>query len=160
MTETTHLRINLAAGEFELSGSPDFISQYDAVTRELLDRLTKTPVAPSAPAAAPAGAAASPAPVATADDVGAFGEVLHSLSSSATATDQILVAGWYIARSTSDGTFSTAEANKLLLEQGIKVANPSQSLKNCVGAKRAFKMGNRFKVSKTGETHIGSLRGH
>ena len=85
-----------------------------------------------------------------------FGEVLHTLSSKS-GTDQILLAGHYVAKSSADGTFSTVDAHKLLIEQGVKLSNASQSMKNNTSAKRAFKVGNRFKVAKSGLDHLKTL---
>ncbi len=88
-----------------------------------------------------------------------FGEAIHSLPKGSSGTDQILVAGYYAAAGSADGTFATSEANSLLVEQGIKLSNPSQSLKNGLAAKRVFKVGKRFKLSKTGEDSIRSFIG-
>jgi hypothetical protein len=71
----------------------------------------------------------------------------------------MLVAGWYVQQASADKTFSTGDANQLLLGQGIKLSNPSQSLKNAIGAKRVFKVGKGYKVSKTGEEHLKTLMG-
>jgi hypothetical protein len=88
-----------------------------------------------------------------------FGEVLHALPNKASGPDQMLVAGWYAQDGSTDNTFSTGEANQLLLGQSVKIANPSQSLKNAIAAKRVFKVGSRYRVSKIGEQHLHSLIG-
>ena len=56
-------------------------------------------------------------------------------------------------------TFATAEASKLLVEQGIKVSNPSQSLKNNMDGKKLFRVGNRFKISREGQDRVNDLLG-
>jgi hypothetical protein len=76
------------------------------------------------------------------------------LAKNASQSDKILLAGSFAAQGTGDKTFSTSEASALLVEQGIKLSNPSQSLKNNLAAKRVFKQGNRFRVSKIGEDHL------
>jgi hypothetical protein len=88
-----------------------------------------------------------------------FGEVLHSLPNSATGPDRMLLAGSYAQLASADNTFSTGEANQLLLGQGVKLSNPSQALKNAIAAKRVFKVGKRYRVSKSGEEHLKSLTG-
>jgi len=45
----------------------------------------------------------------------------------------------------------------LLIEQGVKLSNASQSLKNNVTAKRAFKVGSRYKVAKSGVDYLKTL---
>ena len=77
--------------------------------------------------------------------------------SSKSGTDQILLAGHYAAKVSSDGTFSTNDAHKLLIEQGVKLSNASQSMKNNLTAKRAFKVGGRFKIAKTGIDYLHAL---
>ena len=74
-----------------------------------------------------------------------------------TGTDQILVAGHYAAMNNAQQTFVTAEANKLLVEQSIKLANPSQSLKNNLNSKKVFKVGSRFKLSRDGIDRVNEL---
>jgi len=159
------IRISLATGELEVDGHQDFVSQYAESIAALLSRLieqgpTVVATVPAATAAASSGnltgnfgttAGGTSSPV---DEP--FGQVLHSLSSKS-GTDQILLAGYYHAKTTPDGTFSTNEAHKLLIEQGVKLSNASQSMKNNLAAKRAFKVGSRFKVAKAGLDYLVTL---
>jgi hypothetical protein len=154
------IRVSLSTGEVEIEGSEEFISQYAESIDQVLERLkTDGPVAPPPQqAAAPMGVAApaQAAPAGAPANEEPFGEVLHSLSSKS-GTDQILLAGYYVAKSAPDGTFSTTDAHSRLMEQGVKLSNASQSMKNNLNAKRVFKVGSRFKVSKTGVDHLNSL---
>lgn len=153
------IRVSLSTGELEIQGSEDFVSQYAESIQALLERMhTQGPVLPP-PQTQHAGSAAS-STVQTAsgpsgDDV-PFGEVLHSLTSK-TGTDQILLAGYYVSKGNSEGTFSTTEAHAKLIEQGVKLSNASQSMKNNLTAKRVFKVGSRFKVAKQGLDHLKTL---
>lgn len=152
-------RVNLSTGELEVAGSEAFVSQYAESIEALLERLlAQGPATPAAPAAAQPATPAyvgAPTPVSVATDE-PFGEVLHSLSSKS-GTDQILLAGLYVGKGRDDGTFSTVEAHQRLIEQGIKLSNASQSMKNNLNAKRVFKVGKGFKVSKQGVDHLKSL---
>lgn len=69
-----------------------------------------------------------------------------------------MLAGLYAQRQSADGTFTTGNANTLLVEQGVKLSNASQAMKGNADAKRAFRVAKRnWKVSKAGEEHLGSL---
>jgi len=159
-SEAARVRINLATGELEIEGSETFVSQYADPIASALERLLEN--GPSAPVAAPAAvaipvtAAASPAGPAPTSADEPFGQVLHSLTSKS-GTDQILLAGYYHSKTTSDGTFSTNDAHALLIEQGVKLSNASQSMKNNLTSKRAFKVGSRFKIAKIGVDHLKTL---
>src|SRR5213595_1890305 len=123
MTETGRIRISLAQGELEVEGNESFVAQYDDDIRALLGRLSRETIPTRLPSDGngQAGVKASTAPV---DSGAEFGEVLHALPRGATGSDQILVAGYFVAKSNGDQAFSTNEANKLLIEQGIKLSNP------------------------------------
>ena len=155
--ENARIRVSLSAGELEIEGTEDFVSQYADSIESVLERLRiegpSGPV-PAAQAPATAGSTGPTAAIAPGDEP--FGEVLHSLSSKS-GTDQILLAGYYVGRNATDGTFSTVDANKLLIEQGVKLSNASQSLKNNLASKRAFKVGNRYKVAKLGIDYLKTL---
>ncbi len=152
------IRVSLANGELEVEGTDQFISKYEADIRGLLERLKEQPLPIGTPETGH-GQAAIKRPVGAIGSATEFGEVLHAMPKGATGSDQILVAGYFAARSNADQTFSTNEANKLLVEQGIKLSNPSQSLRNNLTVKRVFKVGSRFRVSNIGEQHVQTLVG-
>ena len=151
------LRINLAEREFEVEGSEAFVKAYaerfDALLARLDERGAAEPEAASEPRPAPARAPAS------AQGAETFGELLHHLPRSASDVDRILLAGHFAQRRGPDASFSTGEANELLTEQGIKVGNPSQCVKQNLIAKRVFKHLRRYRVSQTGVDHLRQLLG-
>jgi hypothetical protein len=158
MPTDVKLRISLATGEFELQGPEAFVAQYDEFTRPLLERL-----ASSNPQAFTSAANSADVVQSTtangAEQWPEFGEAIHRLPRGASGTDQILLAGFYASLMHSERTFATAEASKLLVEQGIKVSNPSQSLKNNMDGKKVFRVGNRFKISREGQDRVNALLG-
>lgn len=156
-SENARIHVNLTTGELEIEGSESFVAQYADSIESVLERLrndspSSAVLAPQ-PTATATGAAPTPASRSGEEP---FGEVLHSLSSKS-GTDQILLAGYHIGKISTDGTFSTIDAHKLLIEQGVKLSNASQSLKNNVTAKRAFKVGSRYKVAKSGIDYLKTL---
>ncbi|HEX2527468.1 MAG TPA: hypothetical protein VHL31_14370 [Geminicoccus sp.] len=148
------LRVNLAQREFEVAGSEEFVRAYAERIEALLDRLAGDPVA----------IASLPAEVAIrdqdADALGEFGSYIQRLPGTATEVDTMLAAGFFAQAASADDTFATAEANKRLLEQGIKLGNPSQCVRQSLVAKRVFLVARgRFRVSQHGRAHLRQLLG-
>ena len=147
------LRINLAQREFEVEGSESFVKAYAERLDQLLRRLIEQP------AAAPK-AQGSPRPDGDAlPGSGTFGELLQHLPRSSTDVDRILVAGYFAQQRGADNGFATGEANTLLTEQGVKVGNPSQCVKQNLLAKRVFKHQGRYRISQIGLDYLRQLVG-
>lgn len=159
MTDAS-IRISLTAGEVEIRGSEDFVAKYDDVLDELLSKFRDAPVTtviaqPGLPNASSVGGGGGSG--AGNKELPAFGEALNALPKDASGTDQILLAGFYAQLKSADSTFATADASKLLVEQGLKLSNPTQSLNNNQSAKRVFKVGKKWKIAKAGEDHLKAL---
>jgi hypothetical protein len=151
--QRARLRINLAQREFEVEGSESFVRTYAEQLDQLLARLTEQPVtAPRARGPASPDDEALP-------DTGTFGELLQRLPRTATDVDRMLVAGHFAQQRGADNGFATGEANTLLTEQGVKVGNPSQCVKQNLLAKRVFKHQGRYRVSQIGLDHLRQLVG-
>jgi hypothetical protein len=148
--DNARIKISLESGELEVEGPQAFLNKYEGVISSLLERLVNQTPKINGPSSRPAPVIGAPL------EIDSFPEALHGMVSTS-GTDQIFVAGHFASQASHDGTFSTGEANKLLLEQGIKLPNPSQSLKNNLTAKRVFKAGSKFKISKTGSDHLRTL---
>jgi hypothetical protein len=154
MSERARLRVNLAQSEFEVEGSEAFVRTYAERFDALLDRLGHA--RPAEPAAAVAPAPCAPAvPV----EPKTLGELLHHLPRSATDVDRMLLAGHFAQSRFADASFSTGEANTLLTEQGVKIGNPSQSVKQNLVAKRVFRHQRRYRVSQIGIDYLVQLLG-
>lgn len=152
MDQRGRLRINLTQREFEVEGSEAFVRGFADRIEELLQQLDMPP--PAAPAAPSPTADPGPA------DLGSFGEFLLRLPSSATDVDKMLAAGFYVQTGSADDAFATADANRRLTEQGIKLGNPSQCVKQSLLAKRVFMVSKgRYRVSQPGRAHLRQLLG-
>lgn len=152
------VRISLTQGEIELEGSEAFIRSYADRLEGLFERLEQQTASASdvqvATRSSPPGAA--PAPAQPSQN---FGERLQALPRSVTDVDRILLAGHHAQGRSPDRSFATGEANALLTEQGIKVGNPSQCVKQNLLAKRVFKHQGRYRVSQQGTDHLRQLLG-
>ena len=152
-TDQAKLRVNLAQREFEVTGSEAFVREYADRIEALLELLAGSaplPMVASEPSVRePEG-----------ETLGEFGAFVQRLPSTATEVDTMLAAGYFAQAVGSDDTFATAEANKRLLEQGIKLGNPSQCVRQSLIAKRVFLVGRgRFRVSQHGRAHLRQLLG-
>jgi hypothetical protein len=154
--ERTRLRINLAQREFEVEGSEAFVRTYASHFETLLKRFDGEEEAVPEPAPPPL---LQGIPVDGSPTHRSFGELLHHLPRAASDVDRILVAGHFVQARSNDRSFSTGEANALLTEQGVKVGNPSQCVKQNVVAKRVFKHQGRYRVSQTGDDHLRQILG-
>jgi hypothetical protein len=156
VSERARLRVNLAQSEFEVEGSEAFVRTYAERFDALLDRLGHG-AKPDDPPAAQASRAQPPSPPALSIDTASLGELLHHLPRSATDVDRMLLAGHVAQSRSSDNAFSTGEANELLTEQGVRIGNPSQSVKQNVVARRVFRHQRRYRVSQIGLDHLAQL---
>jgi hypothetical protein len=156
--QRARLRINLSQREFEVEGSESFVSAYAERFDHWLGRLGGAPDDAPAPEAAPPEPAPSLRPPAAAP-AHTFGELLHRLPRAASDVDRILAAGYFAYLRSADKSFSTGEANALLTEQGVKVGNPSQCVRQNLIAKRVFKHLGRYRVSQTGLDYLRQMVG-
>jgi hypothetical protein len=153
VSERARLRVNLAQSEFEVEGSEAFVRTYAERFDALLDRLGhRTQSDDPLPASA-----APPSMPALSIDGASLGELLHHLPRSATDVDRMLLAGHVAQSRSADNAFSTGEANTLLTEQGVKIGNPSQSVKQNLIARRVFRHQRRYRVSQIGLDHLAQL---
>lgn len=160
MDAQARLRVNLTQREFEVAGSEAFVRDWLPRIEALLARLDDLPPERERePAAEPAAPAPSQPPVAVVE-LGSFGEFLQRLPANATETDRMLAAGFWMQQRSADGSFATGDANRRLQEQGIKVGNASQCVRQSLAAKRVFVVQRgRFRVSQHGRLYLRQLMG-
>jgi hypothetical protein len=157
LDQRARLRVNLATREFEVEGSEAFVQEQAQRLEALLQAFEPIdlPLAPAdPPEAAPAPPASRPAAL------GEFGDFILRLPGSATDVDRMLASGFYVQSQSDDDAFGTSDANRRLVEQGVKLGNPSQCVRQSLVARRVFlvKRG-RFRVSQIGRQHLRQLMG-
>lgn len=151
-------RISVTVGDrqLDLEGPEPFIANYADALQRMLDRLVRdVATSTDSPPPTEAGAKGSHEPSPGHME---FGEALQMLRSTS-GTDQILLAGKFVQDESEDRTFDTRDANQMLIDQSVKLANASNSIKRNLTRKRVFKVGGRFRVSRTGEQYLASLFG-
>lgn len=170
MSEPAKFKINLNSGEVDISGSEEFVERQiekladlvealglsvgsganeDAEDQDQSSRSDKVGVA--------ASKQGSDAPA------GTFGEWLHSFKSEINDLDKALITARFVQSLSPENDFKTSEVNKSLKEHGIRLANPSSSLKRLADKKLMFqtrKVGSlRFmRVSVDGQKHLETLK--
>ncbi|MGF1474326.1 MAG: hypothetical protein ACFB6S_02025 [Geminicoccaceae bacterium] len=145
------VKINLSQGELELEGDEAFIAGFRETLSTMLASLDeRAPVVAATPSPPPAR------PV----DLSSLGEFLHALPATATDVDKMLAAGLVVQMANADRCFTTGEANRALSDQGVKVGNASQSVKQSLTAKRIFQVQKgRFRVAQSGVAYLQQLTG-
>jgi hypothetical protein len=149
----THIRIrgNRNAGELEIEGPADLVMEWWEKCWPLVST-SATPVPPLRKQSIAATANLSETP-----DI--FGEFFHEFRSDVTDVDRVLIAAAFVQSKDAERAFSTKAANQLLIDQNIKLANPSEGVRRLLNAKRAFVVSDgKFRVSSTGLEHLDSLK--
>jgi hypothetical protein len=162
---SARIRIVLGGAELDLQGEPAFIEKYDETIQALLAKLKSfTPerseinatrgVVAKVVSVAPAGVAGAAPGL---DDPEDFGEVLHRVPRSATGVDKALVAAWFVSRLRDGKPFETKDVSTLLVENGVRLPNPSQAMTNNANRKLIFKSGGGYRVSREGIEFVERL---
>lgn len=147
------VRVKCAFGELEVGGSLEFVASY----RDEIMTLLKTTEKEQKPLVR--ATAVSQSDIAENSDA-TFGEYMTSFRKKITDVDRILISGHFLQSQSSGKVFATAAANQLLREQGVKVGNPSMSVRRNLEAKRIFVVGKgNYRVSQSGMEYLDSLKG-
>lgn len=145
------IRFTLGSTEVEVEGSEDYLSTYAARIDSLFDRALS-----GSSGAAKGGANDLPG---DSDLPATFGEFLNQLPREMKDIERVLAAGSFAQSQSSNNTFATADANKLLLEQAVRVTNPSQRVRDLAEQKLVFVVERgRYRVSRAGATRLTELR--
>jgi len=158
------IKVNLSQQEIEVEGSAEFVAKYATEIGALIKGLANGPRiggdSPSTPRLGE-GAALKPPSNLPADELPeAFGEYFFSVPKDTIERDLILVAGNYAQSKNPNNLFTTREASNLLLEQGVRIGNPSECVSRNITAKYLIKMSQgKYRVSRIGLDHLSSILG-
>jgi hypothetical protein len=146
----TSIRIDYGNRVFEASGTREDVDEYLERFASLLAEFQ------SHPATAVVDESSSPVP--SEATPAEFGEYFHRFGDGLTDVDRVLLAGHFAQLSNGRGSFTTRDANELLVNQGVKVANASECVRRALGTRRVFGIGKgEYKVSAQGVEYIRSL---
>lgn len=152
MQQGASIKINIKTGEFEISGSEDFVKE----NLKLLDKFIKPSsssesTTPSSPAVRKLPST-KPSLLST---KGSFKTYIAKLPSTTRQGDYLLASAYFIAQNNDDRTFGTREASTLLKSVQLEITNPSQYIKNNLNSGRLKQISQRrFSFTEKGLQHI------
>jgi hypothetical protein len=152
--ETTKVRINLKTGEIEFEGSEQFVAEQLSKLTEIAELVGSLSGPPEGNTelegddAVVDGAveleqveheeeAASQADK-TISVPKSFGEWLHNFKGELSDLDEALLTAYYVQTESSTNDFKTSEVNKALKDHGIKLTNPSETIRRLAVKKLLF----------------------
>lgn len=157
--KTARIRVNFSISEIEVEGTEAFVREYVDKFEDLLESWKKQPKVRSTPQEMVVTEQA-PAP-SKADMPEEFGEYLQQFPRSITDLDRVLIAAYFVQSHDHEDCFTTRSTNKLLTEQGHKVANASDCVKKSTKTKRVFLVSSlgkgKYRVSSSGIDYINDL---
>lgn len=157
-SQSTRLRINLSTREIEIEGSEEFVREYAQRLEDAISLLMK-PSKHEPVSAAKIGVQEEDSVPPMKEIPEIFGEFFAQFPRGISDNDKVLVAAYYTQTRDPEKKFKTKEANNYLKEQGIKVANASEAVRQQIRMKRMFSVGKgSYKVSQQGLEYIESLK--
>ena len=155
MADRARIRINLTQREIEVEGTDIFVSEWIEKLKHFLVRDQQDlPLTP--------GLKNSDTQTNTRNDSSrlAFGQFIQGLNISATDVDRMLATGYWVQLGNANECYTTGETSRLLSDQGFKIGNPSQCVKQALLAKRCFMIAKgQYRVSATGRQYLRHLMG-
>jgi len=171
MSNTAKFKLNLKTREVEIEGSEEFVERQIQNLESIFEFLsddaaddTGTDHDTSLRADNNGSDAASAAiGVPNADMPETFGEFMHSFNADINDLDKALITARFVQSQSPTNDFKTAEVNNALKEHGVKLSNPSVSLKRLGDKKFLFqtrKVGKlRFmRVSTDGQAYLDTIK--
>ena len=163
MAETTRIKLNLRNGEIEIEGSEAFVEKQIENLETLLELIRTNK---GATLNLDEGGDTGGEGTGTSDDNGipsTFGEWMHLFKTDLNDLDKALITARYVQHESQSNDFKTAEINKSLKDHGIKLANPSATLKRLISKKYLFqtrKIGKLIymRLSVDGQKYLDSIK--
>lgn len=154
MQQGASIKINIKTGEFEISGSEDFVKE----NLKLLDRFIQpanSVVEPTSPPPSPSIRKLPNTKPSLISTKGSFKSYIGKLPVTTRQGDYLLASAYFIAQNNDDRTFGTREASTLLKSVKIEITNPSQYIKNNLNSGRLKQISQRrFSFTEKGLQHI------
>lgn len=159
MDQITRFRINLTTREIEIEGSEMFVKEQLEKFQDFIDAYRNSSAVLDEPMNK--GGLINPPSYVSGGLPATFGEYFHGFPNTITQKDQILIAGYFVQKKSTDNSFTTESANSLLVDLGVKLSNASDSVGKNKVSKYIFPVTKGFfRVSKLGEDYINSLLGN
>jgi HPt (histidine-containing phosphotransfer) domain-containing protein len=164
MSEIAKFKLNLKNGEVEIEGSEEFVERQIHGLESLLELIGASNQVMDEEPESQEQIEQAESRTSTSDGMpSTFGEWLHAFKSDINDLDKALVTARYVQHESSTNDFKTSEVNKSLKDHGIKLSNPSTSLKRLIQKKYLFQTRKNGKliymrVSVEGQNHLETLK--
>jgi hypothetical protein len=155
------IRININSQEFEIQGTEKFVGSYSATIEQFISLLSPSKSPLSTGVTLPS--IESPKTIGTSyrleDSLPeTFGEYFYLLRDDANENDKLLAAGRFAQSTSEDNSFGTGTGSHLLLDQGVKLANPSTSIKRLVKQRYVIMLSKgKYRVSPDGLNRLKEI---
>jgi len=148
------VRINGSAREIEIVGTREAVDEYLSRFEEIVQRFAGVSEAQHLRSDQPERPRLLPS-----QPPSEFGEYLQEFPSSIADVDRVLIAGHFIQSQSSENSFTTRDVNQALLGLGVKVSNPSESIRQNARSRRVFALAQgSFRVAQSGLERLAELR--
>lgn len=169
MSEIAKFKLNLKTGEIEVEGSEAFVERQIQTLENLVELMELRAPTDEAKDVISTGEQDSVDDKSGSGTViddklpNTFGEWMHTFRTDINDLDKALITARFVQSQSPSNDFKTAEVNKALKDHGIKLSNPSGSLKRLVEKKLMFqtrKVGvlKFVRVSVDGQKHLLTLK--
>lgn len=145
MEPKSKFKLNLRTGEIEIEGSEEFIEKQIlnlSSLAELFIAVSKSEPIPEDDSESELDSlldSSGKDPDTKVFEVpDSFGEFYHKFRDDTTDKDKALIAGYFVQSKSAKNEFKTIEVNKILKELGIKLSNPTTSIKYLANDKYVF----------------------
>lgn len=166
MSDMTKFKINLKTGDVEFEGSEEFVEKQIQNLEEIIGVFSQQPDSytnNSAEYNQPSPSDNENKNNGNSEIPDTFGEWLHSFKSDINDLEKALITARFVQSQSSENDFKTSEVNKSLKDHGIKLSNPSTSLKRLVDKKYLFQTRKKgslifMRLSVDGQNHLESIK--
>lgn len=170
--DNTRVKINLKTGEIEFEGSQEFVESQMDNLESIIDLLSSNVEERDFVSTHYNEDSGEDAEDNIADTENSetlpeltvpesFGEWMHKFKEGINGIDKALVTAYYVQNQAPKNDFKTIEVNQSLKDHGIKLANPSKSLKSLEGKKYLFqtrKEGPKIRFMRVSQDGIKFLK--
>jgi len=158
MTDKARIRINLSTREIEIEGSEEFLKNYETLIADYAQRIKdisqlhgkNTEIKSSNKEPDDRGVDSSSV---------SFGEFFTKFRKNIRDIEKILIAGYFLQLTKESKSFETREAAALLMQQNVKLTNPSAFIKANLDTRKLFRLPDKgFRVSDIGIEYLNGLK--
>lgn len=169
MSEVAKFKLNLKTGEIEVEGSEAFVERQIETLENLIQLMEIKPIVGSEDASTTNESTenehtgSEDVTITTEKLPSTFGEWMHTFKTELSDLDKALITARFVQSQFPANDFKTSDVNKALKDHGIKLSNPSVTLKRLGEKKLMFqtrKVGKLryMRVSVDGQKHLNTLK--